>query len=120
MVLVVDDEPTVRMLVVEVLEEFGYAAIEAADAAAGLNVLQSDARVELLVTDLALPGRMTGRQLAEAARELRPDLPVLFITGYAENALIGNGRLEPNMQVITKPFTIGALTTRIRDLLSQE
>ena len=82
-VLVVDDEPTVRMLVADVLEELGYRAIEAQDGASGLQVLQSGTRVDLLVTDVGLPGGMNGRQLADAARRERPDLKVLFITGYA-------------------------------------
>ncbi|HJU16814.1 MAG TPA: ATP-binding protein [Stellaceae bacterium] len=117
-VLVVDDEPSVRMLIAEVLEGLGYAAIEAGDGRAGLKVLQSDARVSLLITDLALPGGMNGRQLADAAREARPDLRILFITGYAENAVVGNGHLEPDMQVVTKPFTMEILARRIKDLLS--
>ncbi len=83
-VLVVDDEPTVRMLVTEVLEDLGYRAIEAADGSAGLKVLQSGVRIDLLVTDVGLPGGMNGRQVADAARVARPDLKVLFITGYAE------------------------------------
>jgi PAS domain S-box-containing protein len=119
-VLVVDDEPTVRMLVAEVLEQFGYVAIEASDGAMGLKVLQSGTAVDLLVTDIALPGGVNGRQLADAARALRPGLPVLFITGYAENALIGNGQLEPGMQVITKPFAMEALASRIQDLLARK
>ncbi len=118
-VLVVDDEPTVRMLVTEVLEELGYTAIEAADGAAGLRVLQSDARIDLLVTDVGLPGGMNGRQVADAARRLRPRLKVLFITGYAENAVIGNGHLDPGMHVLTKPFTIDRLGSRIRDLIEE-
>ena len=116
-VLVVDDEPTVRMLITEVLEELGYAAIEAADGASGLCVLQSDARVDLLVTDVGLPGGMNGRQMADAARVSRPDLKVLFITGYAENAVVGNGHLEPGMHVMTKPFAMEALASRIKDLI---
>ncbi len=116
-VLVVDDEPTVRMLVVEVLEELGYAAIEAADGAAGLKLLQSDVRVDLLVTDVGLPGGMNGRQMADAARIGRPDLKVLFITGYAENAVVGNGHLDPGMHVMTKPFAMEALAGRIKDLI---
>jgi PAS domain S-box-containing protein len=118
-VLVVDDEPSVRMLIAEVLEELGYVAIEAGDGAAGLKVLQSDARVNLLITDLALPGGMNGRQLADAARAVRPDLRVLFITGYSENALVGNGHLEPGMQVITKPFAMEILARRIKGLLAK-
>ncbi|WP_257714383.1 PAS domain-containing protein [Roseomonas populi] len=118
-VLVVDDEATVRMLVAEVLEEFGYTAVEAADGASGLKVLQSDLRVDLLITDVGLPGGMNGRQLADAARVLRPEVKVLFITGYAENAAIGSGQLEPGMHVLTKPFEIGALAARIRDVIGE-
>ena len=117
-VLVVDDEPTIRMLVTEVLEELGYAAIEAADGAAGLRVLQSEARVDLVVTDVGLPGGMNGRQMADAARVGRPGLKVLFITGYAENAAIGNGFLEPGMHVMTKPFAMEALASRIEALIA--
>jgi signal transduction histidine kinase/PleD family two-component response regulator len=117
-VLVVDDEPTVRMLVTEVLDDLGYVAIEAGDGAAGLRVLQSDARVDLLVTDVGLPGGMNGRQLADAGRVHRPGLKVLFITGYAENAVFGNGILEPSMQVIAKPFSMDVLATRIRVMIS--
>jgi PAS domain S-box-containing protein len=116
-VLVVDDEPTVRMLVTEVLEDLGYAAIEAADGAAGLQVLRSGARVDLLVTDVGLPGGMNGRQLADAGRVLRPGLQVLFITGYAENAVLSHGHLEPGMQVLTKPFAMDMLTSRIRTMI---
>ena len=116
-VLVVDDEPTVRMLVMEVLEELGYAAIEAADGASGLKLLQSDIRIDLLVTDVGLPGGMNGRQMADAARIGRPDLNILFITGYAENAVVGNGYLDPGMHVMTKPFAMEALATRIKELI---
>ncbi len=116
-VLVVDDEPTVRMLVVEVLEELGYAPLEAGDGAAGLKILQSDIRIDLLVTDVGLPGGMNGRQMADAARLHRPDLKILFITGYAENAVVGNGHLLPGMHVMTKPFGMEALATRIKTLI---
>jgi PAS domain S-box-containing protein len=117
-VLVVDDEPTVRMLVTEVLEELGYTAIEAAAGPAGLKILQSDARIDLLVTDVGLPGGMNGRQLADAGRTVRPDLKVLFITGYAENAVIGHGHLEPGMHMLTKPFAMDALANRIKGLIT--
>ncbi|KQU62131.1 histidine kinase [Sphingomonas sp. Leaf339] len=116
-VLVVDDEPTVRMLVIEVLEELGYAAIEAADGAAGLKILQSDRRIDLLVTDVGLPGGMNGRQMADAARVGRPKLKILFITGYAENAVIGNGLLDTGMHIMTKPFAMEALAGRIKELI---
>jgi CheY-like chemotaxis protein len=117
-VLVVDDEPTVRMLVSEVLQELGYTAIEVADGSTGLQVLRSDQRIDLLITDVGLPGGINGRQVADGAREVRPDLKVLFITGYAENAVVGNGHLEPGMQVLAKPFPMEALATRIRDLMT--
>ncbi len=116
-VLVVDDDPTVRMLVLDVLEEAGYKAIEAVDGASGLRVLQSDARIDLLITDVGLPGGMNGRQVADAGRVLRPKLKVLFITGYAENAVIGHGHLDAGMQIITKPFAIELLGNKIRDML---
>ena len=116
-VLVVDDEPTVRMLVVEVLEDLGYQAIEAPDGAGGLKILRSGARIDLLVTDVGLPGGMNGRQLADAGRVLRPDLKVLFITGYAEAAVLGYGSLEEGMHVMTKPFAMDGLASRIRGLL---
>ncbi len=115
--LIVDDEPTVRMLVADVLEEFGYHAIEAADGSSGLRIMQSDARIDLLVTDVGLPGGMNGRQMADAGRVTRPALKVLFITGYAENAVISHGHLEPGMHLLTKPFTMEMLGSRIRDLI---
>ncbi len=115
-VLVVDDEPSVRMLVTEVLEELGYISVEAPDGPAGLRMLQSDMRIDLLITDVGLPGGINGRQLADAARTTRPDLRVLFITGYAENAIIGNGQLEPNMGVLTKPFVMETLARRIIEM----
>ena len=116
-VLVIDDEPTVRMLVSEVLADLGYTPIEAEDGASGLEVLSSDRRIDLLVTDVGLPGGLNGRQVADAARAGRPELKVLFITGYAENAVLSHGHLDPGMHVMTKPFEIDALATRIRELI---
>ncbi|MFH5926483.1 hybrid sensor histidine kinase/response regulator [Roseomonas xinghualingensis] len=118
-VLIVDDEATVRMLVTEVLQELGYSAIEAADGPSGLKVLQSDVRIDLLITDVGLPGGMNGRQMADAAREIRPELPVLFITGYAENAAVGNGQLEAGMHVLTKPFPMELLASRIKEITTR-
>jgi PAS domain S-box-containing protein len=116
-VLIVDDEPSVRMLVTDVLEELGYAAVEAADGVAGLKLLESDMRIDLLITDVGLPGGVNGRQMADAARRVRPKLRVLFITGYAENASIGNGRLAPGMHVMVKPFGMEMLASRIRAII---
>ncbi|WP_295466561.1 ATP-binding protein [uncultured Pseudomonas sp.] len=116
-VLVVDDEPTVRMLVTDLLRELGYVIIEAADGAGGLEVLHSDARVDLLVTDVGLPGGMNGRQLADAARVHRPALKVLFITGFAETSLLSDGHLEPGMAILTKPFAVDTLAQRVKGLV---
>ncbi len=118
-VLVVDDEPTVRMLLADILQELGCIAIEAADGEAGLRVLRSDGRLDLLVTDVGLPGSLNGRQLADAARLLRPDLPVLLITGYAENAVLSAGSLGPGMAVLTKPFGVDAVSARIREMVGR-
>ena len=117
-VLVVEDEDAVRDLVVEILQEMGYRAVEAVDGPSGLKLLQSTMRLDLLVTDIGLPG-LNGRQLADAAREHRPELKVLFMTGYAENATIANGFLEPGMQMITKPFAVDGLVSKIRDMIEK-
>ncbi len=116
-VLVIDDEPTVRMLIVEVLEEAGYTAIEAEDGPSGLKVLQSATPIDLLITDVGLPGGLNGRQVADAGRQTRPDLKVLFVTGFAENAAVGNGFLEPGMAVITKPFVLAELGAKVAEML---
>ncbi len=116
-VLVVDDEPTIRMLVAEILEDAGYRILQASDGPAGIRVLESATRIDLLVTDVGLPGGLNGRQVADAARVLRPGLKVLFITGYAENAAVGNGHLEPGMELLTKPFGMDELAARIRDMI---
>ena len=116
-VLVVDDEAAIRMLVCEVLDELGYTPAEACDAKEGLEILQSGRKLDLLITDVGLPNGMNGRQLADQARRERPGLQVLFITGYAEQAALGADRLEPGMDVITKPFALHALATRIRAMI---
>jgi CheY-like chemotaxis protein len=114
---VVEDEASVRELVVQVLDDLGYHALEAADGPAGLQILRSSARIDLLVTDVGLPG-LNGRQVADAARTYRPDLKVLFITGYAESAAMAHGFLAPGMELVTKPFAVDALAARIREMIS--
>ena len=101
--LVVEDEPVVRGVILEMLGEQGYRTLEAVDGPSGLKILRSGERIDLLVTDVGLPG-MNGRQLADQARETRPDLKILFITGYADNKILENGFLGPRMEVIAKPF----------------
>ncbi|WP_439858171.1 PAS domain-containing protein [Pseudomonas syringae] len=117
-ILIVDDEPTVRMLLTDALGDLGYTLIEAADSLAGLKLLRSDVHIDLLITDVGLPGGMNGRQMADAGREVRPHLKTLFITGYAENAAIGDEQLGPGMRVLTKPFAIDALAARVQELMS--
>jgi PAS domain S-box-containing protein len=116
-VLVVEDEPVVRGVIIEMLRDQGYLTCEAADGAAGLRILQLDKPVDLLLTDIGLPG-MNGRQLADQARELRPNLKILFMTGYAENAANAEGFLQPGMDMITKPFDLDHLSQRVRDIIS--
>ena len=116
-ILIVDDEPTIRMLVTDLLAELGYLSLEAGDGPAGLRLVKSDARIDLLITDVGLPG-MNGRQMAEAARLARPNLKVLFITGFAENAVFGDGHLHHGMHVLTKPFEMNVLGTKIKELIT--
>ena len=116
-VMVVDDEPVVRMLVVDVLRELGFAVAEAIDGADAVRQLAAGPPLDLLITDVGLPGGMNGRQLAELACEQQPGLKVLFITGYAENAALGHGVLAPGMHVITKPFAMDVLAAKIRAIL---
>ncbi|MDQ2859464.1 MAG: response regulator [Pseudomonadota bacterium] len=115
-VLVIEDEAVVRLLIVEVLNDLGYRALEADEGPKGLAILQSGERIDLLVTDIGLPG-LNGRQIADAARVDRPDLKVLFMTGYAENAAVAGGFLEPGMAMITKPFAMEALAGKIRAMI---
>lgn len=117
-VLIVDDEPTVRIMITEVLEDLGYHAVEAADGRSGLQILNSSLKIDLLITDVGLPGGMNGRQMADAARVRRPDLKVLFITGYAESSVFENGNPQDGMHVLTKPFSVDSLARRIRSLIA--
>lgn len=119
-VLVIDDEPSVRMLVADALGDQGYHCLEAGDGPSGLRILESKARIDLLVTDVGLPGGLNGRQVADAARALRPGLKILFVTGYAENAVLNHGHIEPGMEVLTKPFAVDELRRRVATLLKAE
>jgi CheY-like chemotaxis protein len=118
-VLIVEDDPSVRFTVTELLKELGYAYIEASDAAAAVPHLRGSGRIDLLVTDVGLPN-MDGRQLAEIGRQHRPDLKVLFITGYAEKAAVRREFLGPRMQMLGKPFTVEALSVKIREIIQQQ
>ncbi|MFN3357598.1 MAG: ATP-binding protein [Pseudomonas sp.] len=115
-VLIVEDDPAVRVLVSAVLKELGYGFVEAQDADSALPIIESDQRIDLLISDVGLPG-MNGRQMAEIGRQFRPQLKVLFITGYAEHAAVRGGFLDPGMQLITKPFTFDLLTAKVREMI---
>jgi CheY-like chemotaxis protein len=104
------------LLIIDVLDGLGYKALEANDGPSGLRILQSPQRIDLLITDIGLPG-LNGRQVADAARVTRPELKVLFMTGYAESAAFAKGILDPGMQMITKPFVMDVLAKRIRELV---
>ncbi len=119
-VLVVDDEPTVRMVIQQALREHGYTTLEAEDGVQAMRILQSAQRIDLLVTDVGLPGGINGRQLADAGRMLRRRLPVLFITGYAENAVLGRGHMEPGFHVMIKPFELAELVRRAGAIVAEE
>jgi PAS domain S-box-containing protein len=118
-VLVVEDDPTVRLLMVDVLDELGYKHIEVPDGQAAVPVLQSRQRIDLLLTDVGLPN-LNGRQVAEIGRQSRPDLKVLFVTGYAEKAAVRQGFLEPGMEMLMKPFALEALATKIRAMIESK
>jgi CheY-like chemotaxis protein len=119
-VIVVDDEVMIRLLIVDVLEELGCQVLEAGNGAEALELLDKTENVDLLITDVGLPHGMNGRQLADAARLTRPDLHVLFITGYAESAFVGESKLERGMHLLTKPFEMNVLTGRIQELLGYQ
>ena len=117
-ILLVDDEPTLRALVAESLADLGYTIHQAEDAAAALVLLQSTVAIDLLVTDVGLPGGLNGRQLADAARTGRPGLKVLFVTGYADVAVLNHGDLEAGMHLLTKPFPLATLAGRVGAILA--
>jgi CheY-like chemotaxis protein len=116
-VRVIEDEPVVRGVILEMLGEQGYRTLEAVDGPSGLKILQSSEQIDLLITDVGLPG-ISGRQVADQARESRPDLKILFITGYAESVALADGFLRPGIEMITKPFDLDNLSRRIRAMTS--
>ncbi len=117
-ILVVEDEPVVRGLIVDLLSELGYRVLEASDGPKGVELLRSPRSIDLLVTDIGLPG-LNGREVADAGRGARPGLKVLFMTGYAENAAVASGFLDPGMAMITKPFAMDSFVARVREMLEE-
>jgi CheY-like chemotaxis protein len=117
-ILVVENDAHIRGLVVATLRDLGYAGMAAADAEAALPILKSARRIDLLVSDIGLSG-MNGRQLADIARQQRPELGVLFITGYPQNAAHHAGLLASGIELITKPFATDALILKIRQMMNR-
>ncbi len=118
-ILVVEDDATVRLLITSVLEELGYQFMESGDAIAAIKLLQSGAVIDLLITDVGLPVT-NGRQLAEMARQLRPGLKVLFVTGYAEMAAVRGGFLAEGMDMMTKPFALEAFGSKVKEMIGRQ
>ena len=116
-ILVVEDDTDVRSYSCDTLRELGYNVMEAKDGHAGLKLLDAHPHIKVLFTDVGLPGGMNGRQLADEARKRRPQLRVLFTTGYARNAIVHEGRLDSGVELITKPYSQAALSTKLRDML---
>ena len=117
-ILIVEDDATVRLILSDVLEELGYNVVLASDARPALPILQSDRQIDLMVCDVVLP-HINGRKLAEIARAARPDLKILFVTGYAEHATFRGGFLEPGMDMLTKPFALEALGAKVRAMVER-
>ena len=118
--MVVEDDDDVRAHSVEILHELGYRVLEAPNAQVALEIMGRQPELALLFTDVGLPGGMNGRQLAEEARRRCPGLQVLYTTGYARNAIIHDGRLDPGVELITKPFSYPRLAAKLRDLLDAD
>jgi PAS domain S-box-containing protein len=116
-ILVVEDDEDVRAYSVDVLRELGYRVVEAQDGPSALHVLERQMKIDLLFTDVVLPGGLTGAQMAAQAQALRPGLKVLFTTGYARNAIVHHGRLDSGVHLITKPYTYAELAAKVRDVL---
>jgi CheY-like chemotaxis protein len=116
-ILVVEDNPDVRRLVLRQLRDLGYDVIEAANGPQALKILDEGATIDLLFTDVVMPGGMTGRQLAEAAKTRRPNLKTLFTSGYTEDSILRLGKLDPGVRLLSKPYRKHELATRIREAL---
>ena len=119
-ILLVEDDEEVNRFSSEVLRDEGYQVISTHEGASGLRLLDANPDICMLFTDVVLPGGMNGRQLADEARRRRPDLKVLFTTGYTRNAIIHHGRLDADVDLLTKPFTSDALARKVRQILDME
>jgi CheY-like chemotaxis protein len=118
-ILVVEDDDALRLYTVEILNDLGYSVLAAPNGAAALEMIERRHDIDLLFTDIVMPGGMNGRQLADEAIRRRPGLKVLFTTGYTRNAIVHHGRLDPDVQLIGKPFTFSELGSKVRALLDR-
>jgi CheY-like chemotaxis protein len=116
-ILVVEDDDEVRTYSVDILRELGYRVIEAHDGPSALRLLERQARVDLLFTDVVLPSGLTGAEVAAEVRKLRPEIRVLFTTGYARKAIVHHGRLDAGVNLIPKPFTYAQFAAKVREVL---
>jgi signal transduction histidine kinase/CheY-like chemotaxis protein len=119
-VLIVEDNDGVREYATAILAELGYRVLGAPDAVAALEILDTSPQVDLLFTDVVLPGGINGRFLADRVREKRPDLPVLFATGYTQNAIVHQGRLDANVHLLSKPYTQQDVARKVRELIGRK
>ena len=119
-ILVVEDDPDVRSFTIEMLRELGYTVLATTDGQSALRMLDAHREIVLLFTDVGLPGGMNGRQVADEALRRRTHLKVLFTSGYARNAIVHHGRLDPGVELLSKPFTFATLGTRVRRLLDEK
>ncbi len=118
-ILVVEDEPDLRAYTTEALRDLGYRVLEAAEGREALKIVERHPEIDLLFTDVVLTGGMNGRALSDEVTRRRPELPVLFTTGYTSNAIVHHGRLDPGMHLIGKPFTYAELATKVRQMLDR-
>jgi CheY-like chemotaxis protein len=119
-VLVVEDEDAVRKLVIANLKRLGYRTLEAAGAVQAEAILKGDEPIDLLFTDVILPGGKTGRQLADEGRALRPAMRVLFTSGYTQNSIVHQGTLDPGVKLLSKPYRREELARKVREALRQK
>jgi CheY-like chemotaxis protein len=116
-ILVVEDDPSVQATVVAILTELGYRVIKANDGESALNIIKSGVAIDLLFTDVVMPGRLRGPDLAKEARQIVPGLAVLFTSGYTQNAMGQSGRLGPDVNLLSKPYRREQLALKVRQLL---
>ncbi len=118
-ILLVEDDDLVRRYVQNQLEQMGYRVTVASSGPAALEIIRQQPAIDLLFTDVVMPGGMSGRELGDAARRLRPDLKILYTSGYSEQAIVHHGRLEPGVKLLSKPYRRADLAQKVRHVLDE-